>query len=137
MPAVIDASVVIAWTSSEPGFEPLEALFQDHASLHAPDILLIEVAHGLLRKAGRGLLPAGMARRIITEFEHSAIQWHRWQSLLAEAMDLAAALRHSVTDCCYLAVARREGLPLATLDRRLAARAAAMPRGPIPLWTPA
>lgn len=134
--AVIDASVVVAWASSEPDGDRFEPLFAKPNAIEAPDLLLIETAHGLLRKAGRGLIAASVPLSIVRTLQAGRIVWHPWQQLLEAAVGLAVALRHPVTDCCYLLVASRQRLPLATLDRRLAAKAADMPNGGVALWQP-
>jgi predicted nucleic acid-binding protein len=135
-PIVVDASVVIAWASGEPDASAWVALFREGAETDAPDLLLLELAHGLLRKVGNGLAAADLPARVVTRVQAGLIRFHDWHDLLPEAMDLALALRHPVIDCTYLALARRRGARLATLDRRLAARAGSVPGGPIPLWVP-
>jgi predicted nucleic acid-binding protein len=47
--------------------------------------------------------------------------------LADEGLEIAAKLNHPVYDCFYLALARREGAPLITADKRLAAAAQALP----------
>ncbi len=44
--------------------------------------------------------------------------------LARTALAIAIELDHPVYDCIYLALARRRGAPLVTLDRRLTARLA-------------
>ena len=43
--------------------------------------------------------------------------------LLEEAAEIAVAADHPVYDCFYIALARREGMPLVTADKRLASAA--------------
>ena len=49
------------------------------------------------------------------------------RDLTASAMRLARELDHPVYDCCYLALAVREGCPAITADQRFAAAAAGHP----------
>jgi predicted nucleic acid-binding protein len=135
-PIVVDASVMIAWASGEPEASGWVALFREGAETDAPDLLLLELAHGLLRKVGNGLAASDLPVRVVARVQAGLIRFHDWHGLLPDAMALALALHHPVIDCTYLALARRRRARLATLDRRLAARAASAPGGPIPLWTP-
>ncbi len=47
--------------------------------------------------------------------------------LADSAAELCIILNHPVYDCFYLALARSEGAPLVTADKRLAAAAKALP----------
>lgn len=51
------------------------------------------------------------------------VQFVHDEDLVASALLLALTLGHKVPDCMYLALAQRDGAPLATADRALSALA--------------
>lgn len=121
MTFVIDASVVLAWAFDEPG--PVVAaararLRSEPAS--APGLWWYEL---------RNVLVAGERRRRISE--HRTAEFLRDLATADMALDhspdeaavMTLARRHRLTvyDASYLELALRHGIPLATLDRALAA----------------
>jgi predicted nucleic acid-binding protein len=117
---VIDASVLADWfleDKTDPRVEAsIDALTQVDAC--APSLLFFEIRNALL---------VSERRRRITEAESAAFL--RELALLrirleppgedVNLMALARERRLTVYDAAYLELARREGLPLATLDRDL------------------
>lgn len=117
MTVVVDASVALKWVVQEKGSEAADALL-DHA-LIAPDLLLIEAANALWKKAARGELDAEQALTRLARLREAPVAWVATADLLPEACRWATALGHPVYDCAYLALAARENAPLVTDDRRL------------------
>jgi predicted nucleic acid-binding protein len=115
---VIDASVLADWfleDKTDPRVEaPIDALTQVEAC--APSLLFFEIRNALL---------VSERRRRITEAESAAFL--RELALLRirlepprEDVNLMARERNlTVYDAAYLELAKREGLPLAALDREL------------------
>jgi predicted nucleic acid-binding protein len=126
---VLDGSLTLAWffeDEADAYAQAVENSFQ-RASAIVPSLWALEVANALLTGERRkrtteakvnaflallGSLP------IVTDDETTMRAWH-------ESIQLARAHQLSVYDGTYLELAIRRGLPLATLDDRLQAAAAA------------
>lgn len=121
---VVDASVVIKWVLTEPGWQQAWTLKQAAARrdivLLAPDFCLNEAANALWKRCRlRGEISeeeAAAGLRLISltlgELAPSAV-------LIEQALQLALAFRHPVYDCVYVALALREDCQLITADRHL------------------
>ncbi|MBI2851460.1 MAG: type II toxin-antitoxin system VapC family toxin [Chloroflexi bacterium] len=118
MPAkVVDASVIAAWCFREPRAAEALAILKD-SELHAPLLLAYEltsiarrksVAYPEKTKALADGLELALAIPIHwSEVEHPAV------------LRLALDTNLTAYDACYLYLARRLGLTLATFDERLA-----------------
>jgi predicted nucleic acid-binding protein len=126
---VLDASLTLSWA-----FEDEANSFTDEvlarlkqSSALAPALWPFEVASVLSTAERQGRIrPAEQAeflewlRQLPVAIEHRPATW-----LCQQILPLARAYRLSAYDAAYLELARREGLPLATLDGDLqtAARA--------------
>jgi predicted nucleic acid-binding protein len=117
---VLDASAVVELLlSTDAGRRVAEAISSTTVSLHAPELLDVEVAQALRRYVGLGAITverAGIAVQAlgqldITRYGHLELLPRMW------------ALRNNLTayDAAYVALAEALGAPLLTLDRRLAA----------------
>jgi predicted nucleic acid-binding protein len=118
---VVDASALAAVIFSEPEGERVLAALDGAEDLTAPAILPFELANTARTKirkrpseagALRANLAAALDRRIVL----------RHVDFLA-VVDLAVANDLSVYDASYLWLARRLGVRLVTLDKKLAAHA--------------
>jgi predicted nucleic acid-binding protein len=126
MPFVLDASIAAAWVfPDEDAAVATEAAFQlvdDHALV--PTLFWFEIRNLLLvgERRGRVDQPAGM--RFLAHLDSLPLEDDR---LPASAALLALARSHGLSayDAAYLELAQRRAVPLATLDRRLAAAAEA------------
>jgi predicted nucleic acid-binding protein len=131
---VVDASLAAKWLLPEANsIAALEWLRAVGEPLHAPDLVAVEVASALVRRANedKGLTQAmllanekwlALLTQRVVRLEHSA------PADVARAAVLAIDLGHPMKDCLYLVLAMRLGCRLATCDTRFAAKAAA-------LWT--
>lgn len=123
---VLDASIGVKLVVAEEGHALARALvgrvLATELPVALPDLSAVEVANALWAKARRRLLTATLARESLMLFLR-AMARSTWvpTRLLAPAA-LAIALEHGVTvyDGCYLALARRTGLPLVSADAKLA-----------------
>lgn len=120
---VVDASVAAKWLTPEPDAQAAAALLDD--DLFAPDLLYVEVGNILWKKQQRGEVESAVAALAVRWLKQVPLQVHDGVSLLADAVGLAIRLGHPVYDCCYVALARRLGVPLVTADRRLVRRCGA------------
>lgn len=130
MPLVVDASVALAWCfrdeESDYATRVLRRLAEDTAVV--PGLWLLEIANGLLAGERRSRLSEaevmqvrGMLADLPITVDASTLD-----EALGPVLDLARAHNLSAYDAVYLALAMREGLPLATLDERLQAAATAV-----------
>lgn len=128
---MVDASVAVQWFAREPGSEASAALVEGSQPLVAPDIMPLEVANALWKKARHGDVPAGDLQPAVTRLLASDITLVPTLTLLERSVRLAVEISHPVYDCVYLVLAEERGAPLASLDERL--RAAARARG-LRIW---
>lgn len=116
--AVVDASVAMKWVVEEPGSERARQLSE--VRLRAPDVLLIECANALWKKALRGELSKDSAAARLAVLSDAPVTVHSSAGLMPAALEMAIELRHPVYDCLYLALAAQNGIPLVTADNRFA-----------------
>jgi predicted nucleic acid-binding protein len=120
---IFDASVAAKWLLAEVDSDQAAALFQAWAGgrigLLAPEIIAAEVSSTLWKRVMRGLLPAGEAKRLQSQFNDLGIPMHPIGELADLAFDLALRFRHSVYDGLYLALAHKTGAEFVTADEKL------------------
>jgi predicted nucleic acid-binding protein len=126
---VIDSSVALAWCLPDedvPELEGVEREVAEHGAMAAAHWPL-EVANGLIFAVRRGRIDADFrdaalrdlaALPIALDAETAGQAW-------GDTLRLADAHKLTIYDAAYLELAIRRGLPLATLDRALAAAARA------------
>jgi predicted nucleic acid-binding protein len=122
MSLIVDASVAVKWFAEEPGSPDAERLLE-RDDLFAPTIIVAEVANAFWKRVRRGASSVDQAMAALDRLPHAFSALHAIEPLAAEAIRLAVDQDHPVYDCLYLALARSEGAPLATADRKLAALA--------------
>jgi predicted nucleic acid-binding protein len=128
---VLDASVVIAWAFKEQHATAERALERIQAEeAIVPALWWYELRNVLVVGERQGRLTERQTARFLRNISRLAITI---DSLPNEAEVLTLARRHRLTvyDAAYLELARREALPLATLDQELAAAARAEQVAPI------
>ena len=117
---VLDASVVIDWLIRSSAAQRIESRISSrNQSLHAPELLDLEVAQVLRRLVREDTLSTSRAETAIedlleiriTRYPHSVLLPRIWQ------------LRHNLSayDAAYVVLAERLGATLLTRDARLAA----------------
>lgn len=128
MSLVLDSSVCLAWAYSDETTPAVNEVLEATATMGAwvPGIWRLEVANALLVSIRRGRgdeafrdsTLADLARFPIREDPDTSL--HAWEAIMR------LAVKHSLTeyDACYLELALRRSLPLASLDRQLRAAAA-------------
>jgi predicted nucleic acid-binding protein len=126
---VVDASVAVKWFSSEDGRLPALALLQGREKLMAPALIRIEVAAALVKKARVGKVAVEEADAMLGMWFAAAADGPL--VILPDEPDLPAAARlalelaHPIYDCLYLALAKRQNVPLVTADLAFVERARA------------
>lgn len=116
---VVDASVAVKWFVPEPLHRPALSLLDKPELLHAPDLLLAELANVLWKKVLRGEVLRAQAERVVADFGREVPTLHTLGSFSQRALELALALGHPVYDCLYLACAEALDGALVTADERL------------------
>ena len=130
MSFVLDNSVALAWCFEEEQTPAVMALLDrvaEHGAV-APLLWPLEALNGLLVAERRQRLDAARRARltgflralpVVLDSETAERAW-------AASAALAERFRLSVYDACYLELAQRRRLPLATLDRPLRDAAASL-----------
>ena len=119
---VLDASAAVDWLVQTAAARRIESrIFSRNQSLHAPELLDLEVAQVLRRLLREGALSASRAEAAIqdlldlriTRYPHSVLLPRIWQ------------LRHNLSayDAAYVVLAEKLGATLLTRDARLASAA--------------
>jgi predicted nucleic acid-binding protein len=127
---VLDASVALAWFVNDP--LPIYALqikqfMESGKKAMVPDLWTLEMANGFRMAERRGKLTVEQTDHGLRQLEIitvSGIQINREVASIREQLAIARACQLTAYDAVYLELARREGLPLATLDKGLRAAAA-------------
>jgi predicted nucleic acid-binding protein len=125
---VLDASVAIAWCFEAGETEAADqalAAFLTGGTAVVPSLWRLEVANVLLVAERRGRSTPAETTRCLSLLDGLPITVMADGNGIAD--HVAVARSHGLTayDAAYLDLAMREGLPLATLDRELAAAARA------------
>lgn len=127
---MLDASMTLCWCFDDEVTPFTEYVFDLLETTHAiaPALWPFEVASGLTSAVRQRRIMPSQCEELITKLRQLPIQIERrepswlWQQILPLTQRHA---RLSVYDAAYLELAFREGLPLATLDEKLAQAAEA------------
>ena len=135
---VLDASVVMAWCFGDEEAPYADAVLESLSAREAvaPSVWPLEVGNVLVAGERRGRLSAASAARFLTLLAGLPIRVVEDSPDILLSQVLALAREHGLStyDASYLSCAMRLGLPLATLDARLAAAAG---RCGVPVFDPA
>ena len=122
--ALLDTSVVVKWFILEEDSERATSLRQAHVrdelALHAPDILLVELANALRYSpvASAGEIPEALQQ--IFDLDIAVVRFDL--DILVSAVSLGLERDLAVYDAYFLALARALEMPLITADRRMLSR---------------
>ncbi|MCX5673234.1 MAG: type II toxin-antitoxin system VapC family toxin, partial [Planctomycetota bacterium] len=106
-PCVVDASVVAAAFFQETGAQVARAILAGGGELHAPDLLLAEVANAIWKRHRRGEINEAEARALLADCLRLPIAIAPSGDLVEAALDLALRTNRTAYDCLYLALAVR------------------------------
>lgn len=115
---VIDSSVAVKWLVTEEGTDQALPLL-DANRLIVPDLFYSECVNVLWKKQQRGELRAEDTKGAVQTLQHLVLEVVSVSTLLDEILALSIQLQHPAYDCTYLAVAKQQGVPFVTADRRL------------------
>lgn len=116
---VVDASVAVKWFIPELHAGDSLRFLEKEFSLLAPDLILSEFGNILWKKLQRGEIKAIEAREIIADFKEVPLFIYPSAPLMEDAWSIAEKYLRSFYDSLYLALARIQGCPLVTADRKL------------------
>ena len=120
MKVTVDASVAVKWFVAEDHRKEARSLLGPRIERYAPDLLPVECASVIWKKARRGeIRSVAPVLDEITKLSR-VIRIQSGETLLKEATETALRIGHPVYDCLYIACARRTGSALVTADRKLA-----------------
>ena len=127
---VLDASIALAWFIDHPvdayAVEVRDRIQRGDRAV-VPSLWETEFANGVLMAERRKLMTVLEGDECMVEMDQlrlTSIEADCEFRSIREALAVARTFRLTVYDACYLELARREGLPLATLDKSLSAAAA-------------
>jgi len=117
---VLDASIVITWAMRDEAQPQADLAFTciQAGSAIVPGIWWYEVRNILIVNERRGRIDAADSVQFLRDLNAFRIDIQFPQDE-TELIDLARKHKLSIYDAAYLALAMREGLPLATLDKNL------------------
>ncbi len=126
----LDSSVTLAWIFGDGATAPISQVMADVADRGAVVLGLwwLEVANSLTMAVRRNRIDAAFRQAVLKDLALLDIATDQQTSSQAwsETISLADQHRLTVHDATYLELARRRGLPLASLDQALRSAAAAL-----------
>ena len=137
MALVVDASVAVKWLVVEEDSADARSLLDDE-ELHAPRLLVSEVANAVWRKVRLDQVDRNAAGQLLATMSDMPVRWHADETVCADAIRLAIAHDRPVYDLMYLALAQRLGVRVVTADQRLVNALASTDHGDlvVPLTDP-
>jgi predicted nucleic acid-binding protein len=129
---VLDASVSAAWIVPDPDSDyalQVRQRLADGSRALVPALWPIEMANTLAKAVRRGILSEeqadyGLSRIEVLLISGPRIEVQSSAQTIRQAYETGRKHQLSAYDGCYLELAHREGLPLATLDKTLRKAAA-------------
>jgi predicted nucleic acid-binding protein len=118
---VVDASVALAWCFEDEAKAHTEAvldLLADDTAI-VPSLWELEVSNVLLLGERRGRLTESQTTRFVALLGQLPILVDSASTDMAAVIALGRQYTLTAYDAAYLALAQREGVPLASLDRKL------------------
>ena len=123
---VLDNSVAMRWLLESPkapdqkyAEKVLKSLSEQDAVV--PNLWHLEACNVVLGAEKRGEITVGESEKFITQLENLPIHVDTMSAnqAFSRTINLARTYKLSSYDACYLELAVREGLPIATLDKAL------------------
>lgn len=116
---VVDTSIILALMLDEPHAAAIEQWLATTSGLHAPDILPVEVANGLISAQRRGRLDEAGVRQAFAELVDIPLVLHPCEPFLPRALDLSLTYHRRPYDGLFVALAEHLKDPLITGDLAL------------------
>ena len=125
---VADSSIGIAWVIGSQATEFTNLLLDDVTEgrvVHVPELWFLETANGLVVAVRRKLITEAQRRKGMEFLNALPLEQDEasMRGAIVEITEIATKHNLSVYDACYLELARRKYLPLASRDEALRAAA--------------
>lgn len=120
---VLDASVAVKLVSREPESDTARTRVFAATTVLAPDWMLLEVAHGLWKKARASSFDQANVQSGVATLAQIVDDLTPATALLPAALELSFALPHPIYDCLYLALAIERRCAVLTADHKFIERA--------------
>ena len=120
---VLDASAFVRLILLDPVAADWAQTLETAGMVLAPELMLTEVANTLWKLQRAQQLQGVNPQELLVQAKGLVDHIEPDRQLQVEALALAIHFNHSVYDCLYLALARREAATLLTADRKLQALA--------------
>ncbi len=117
-PLVIDASAIVELLLTTVVGRSVAAAVAADQTLHAPELVGVEVISVLRRLTRLGEIAAGDAHQALVDFDALGVELYEHSPLLRRAFELRDAV--TAYDAVYVALAEALNVPLLTCDARLA-----------------
>ncbi len=117
---VVDASVVAAAFFQEEHSPTAWKLLRSSSELHAPDLLIAELANVLWKRTRRDEITPDEAAGLLDDFLALPLRLTQSADIADAALSLAITSGRTVHDCLYVAVAVAHDSIMFTADQRLA-----------------
>ena len=116
---VIDASVIAAAFFQEQFAQAAAALLASDRPLHAPDLVISEVANVIWKRQRRNEIDNTEAAELLADFRTLPLRVTSSNELIESAFELALRTGRTVYDCLYLALAVKTKSIMISGDKRL------------------
>ncbi len=121
---VVDASVAVKLLVKEPLSDRAQQVFRRSdrdplGRLCVPDFFFLECANALWKYVRRFGYPVPEADENMVDLLCMPLEVRPASELAQDALDIAIGFDITAYDACYVALARRLGVPLVTADERL------------------
>ncbi len=120
---VLDASVTVSWCFPDRRTDFSTQILREISNAFAvvPGLWALEVGNALAVSERKGYLTAAQLAAFLRDLEDlpKQVEHHSPDQSFGRTLDLARGHKLSTHDACYLELAERMGLPLATLDTDL------------------
>ena len=123
---IVDASVALKWTLTEPGSETAGQLI-GRGDLAAPAMLHIELGHTLTKLSRQRMIAPAAALSAWRALRQADILIYDDEALLELAAEFSLALNASFYDCVYLALAIETADQVVSADERFVRAVRAAP----------
>lgn len=124
---VLDNSITMVWGFEDEGNKYAEELLElmPVATAYVPSLWTLEVANALLVGERCGRISPASSKKFLAILSNFAIvvDDETVTQAWSDTINIARSQKLSSYDACYLEIAMRLGLPLATLDKQMRATA--------------
>ncbi len=115
---ILDVSVTVKWLITERWTDQARSLLVGRSDLAAPDLVDLEAASVLTRKARQRIIDDDEAIRLRLVHETMPVERFAWRGFEVDAFEMGLRLFATFYDCVYLAAAVVRDDVLVTADNK-------------------